>query len=594
MSSPSEGSVVSFTVKINGTAIPGNYPVSAIRVEQMINRIATATITLLDGSAADEGFPVSASASFVPGNDVSIEVGYDGLNTVVFQGIVTQQALRIDSMNGSLLEVECKDKAVKMTVGRKSANFSASTDSDVISKVIAGAGLTAAVSATRLTLPNLVQYYATDWDFILSRAEVNGLMISTLNNQVRVFDPVADTTSVRTLTYGNDIMDFNAQLNAIDQVAEVKASAWSFQSQQMISATAQNIMPGPGNLSSKTLASVVGLSSYDLQTSATETDAELLCWAQAQMLKSALSKITGEVRFQGSAAIVPGNYLSLKGLGARFDGDHFVSGITHDIADGNWFTEARIGMSPLWFAQEHEVQAPCAAGLLPGIQGLFNGTVLQLFNDPDGEFRIQVEVALFDDQATGVWARVANFYSTNGQGTFFLPEVGDEVILGFLNQDPRFPVILGSMYSQKNAPFSEFSPNEENSLKGIVSKSALRVLFDDKNAILSLITPGQNSVVLDDQHQKIEISDKNGNSIVMSESGITLKSDQNISMQAAQKITLTGDLGIEIQSKTGDVQTTAINIGHSANMQFSAKGEATAQVQGGMELTLKAALVMIN
>lgn len=588
------GGLVSFAVKVQGAAIPGSFPVLSVCIEQACNRITTATITLLDGNPAIGQFAISASPSFVPGNAISIEAGYDGANTVLFQGIVTQQALRIDNTSGPLLEVECKDTAVKMTVGRKSANFSASSDSDVIRQIIAQAGLSASVAATSGTLPSLVQYYATDWDFILSRAEANGLMISAINNKVCVFDPVADTTPVLTLAYGSDILDFHAQLNAISQLAQVKASAWSFQSQKLITATAQNSLPGPGNLSSKTLSGVLGLSCYELQTSATETDAQLQCWAKAQMLKSELSKITGHVRFQGRASAVPGKYISLAGLGARFDGNHFISGITHDIADGNWTTEARIGMSPLWFVQENDVQAPSAAGLLPAIQGLFNATVLQLSNDPDGEFRIQVEVALFDGNATGLWARLVNFYSTKGQGTFFFPEVGDEVILGFLNQDPRFPVILGSLYSQKNMPFSEFSPNEENSMKGIVSKSALRVMFDDKNKILSLITPGQNRVVLDDQHQRVEINDQNGNSIVMSESGIAIKSDETISLQAGKKITLSGNTGIDIQSSTGNVQSQAVNIMQSAQVQFSASGDATAQLKGGAELTLKAALVMIN
>ncbi|MEI8603539.1 hypothetical protein P4S55_24310 [Shewanella sp. PP-Sp27a-2] len=128
------------SIKTAGSAIPDAYQVYAIYIEQTINRIATATISLLDGDAAKESFVISASAVFVPGNEISIEVGYDSKNTLLFSGIVTKQSLRVANSSGPILEIECKDKAVKMTVGRKSAAFNKTKDSDVISTLIQCSG----------------------------------------------------------------------------------------------------------------------------------------------------------------------------------------------------------------------------------------------------------------------------------------------------------------------------------------------------------------------------------------------------------------------------------------------------------------------
>lgn len=410
-------------------AIPGSFALHGLRIEQTINRIATATLSFLDGDASSESFAISASASFVPGNEVSIELGYDGRNTPVFAGIVTKQVIRVGNAEGPLLEIECKDKAVKMTVGRNSANFADTTDSAVLGTLIRNACLSAMVSATSVQLPTLVQYYASDWDFMLARAEVNGMVVSTRNNTVSVFDPTASTASALTLTYGSNILSFHAELNALSQLAQVKASAWSFQSQQLISAQADSTLAGPGNLSSKQLAEVAGLGSYQMQTTATETNDELMTWAKAQMLKSALSKITGEARFLG-AVVTPGQYLTLAGMGARFDGDHFISSVRHEVADGNWTTETNLGMSAIWFTQEHAVEAPSASGLLPGIEGLFNAKVKKISDDPDAEFRILVEVALFDANATGVWARL--ILTTT---LMFFPDTaggGDALLIVFL------------------------------------------------------------------------------------------------------------------------------------------------------------------
>jgi len=594
MNSPIIGSVITYAVKVNGNTIPDTYQILSIRIKQSINRISSATIVFLDGDPTTESFAISSSSNFVPGNDISISIGYDSENTSVFEGIVSKQSLRVENAEGPMLEVECKDKAVQMTIGRKSGAWQKTKDSDAISSLISGAGLSAAVSATSTEIPELVQYYVSDWDFMLSRAEVNSMVVSTINNKVSVFDPTEQTSSVLTVTYGENLYAFHAELNALTQLAKVTASSWDYQNQKLQSAEVSNNLAGPGNLSSKKLSDVSKLSNFSLQTSAAQSSDELRTWAQAQMLKSELSKITGTVRLQGNATLLPGKYMELDGLGARFDGNHFVSSVHHELVDGNWITEADIGLSSLWFIQEHQIEAPPAGGNLPGIQGLFNATVKKIDGDPDNEYRVLVEVALFNDKAAGLWARLTNFYSTQGQGVFFLPEVGDEVIVGFLNQDPRYPVILGSVYSQKNKPYSELTPNAKNSMKAIVSKSELRILFDDENKVLSLITPAKNTIVLDDKNKKISIQDENSNSIVMSASGITIKSPKTISIEADQTVSVKGSTGVTVTSSGGDVATKGVNITETANMQYTAKGNMEATVQGGVQLSLKAAMVMIN
>jgi len=100
--------------------------------------------------------------------------------------------------------------------------------------------------------------------------------------------------------------------------------------------------------------------------------------------------------------------------------------------------------------------------------------------------------------------------------------------------------------------------------------------------------------VLDDKNGQIEMKDQNGNSIVMSSSGIAIKSNKTISIQAAQNVSIKGDTGIAVESSAGDVTTKGINIQETAQMQYGAKGSVSAQVEGGVSLTLKAAMVMIN
>ena len=89
-----------------------------------------------------------------------------------------------------------------------SANYTDQTDSQIISTLIGNYGLTAAVDATTVTLKALAQYLATDWDFLLTRAEANGLIVLVSDGTVTVRKPVADGAQpVLLVTYGIDIIE---------------------------------------------------------------------------------------------------------------------------------------------------------------------------------------------------------------------------------------------------------------------------------------------------------------------------------------------------------------------------------------------------
>lgn len=591
-----KGGVVTVAIKVAGKVIPSEAELSSVMVEKHINRVSTAKITIIDGCPNSGKFNISSSDTFIPGKDISIEAGYDSDNKVIFKGIISKQSIKVENSRSSNLIIECRDPAVKMIVGRKSLTYSKKKDSDIMASIIETYdGLSHEITTTDTEWQEQVQYYATDWDFILSRAEANGLVVTTLNGKVSAFKPDADTTSVLTVKYGDNLINFNADLNSITQLDAVKAASWNYKTQEIETGEASVEYKGAGNLSSEKLSKVVGLSDFQLQTSASLEQSELTNWTKAQLVKSEFSKIRGDVTFQGTDVVEPGKYMTLEGVGDRFNGNHLISGVTHNITTGNWTSEVIFGLSPIWFTDEPDVMSPPAAGLLPGTRGLFNGTVKKIYEDPNTQLRILVDVPLFDQNGEGLWARLTNFYSTSGAGIFFLPEVGDEVILGFLNEDPRYPIILGSLYSSsKIMPFEGLEPNEKNSLKAIVSKSGIFIQFDDEKKVLTINTPNNNTAILSDKDKTITIRDQSNNSIVMSDSGVVIKSPKDITIEADQNLILKGNQGVKIEASGGDVEISGVNIKETADSQYSAEGSETAQINSGMELTLKSAMIMIN
>ncbi|QRM88187.1 type VI secretion system tip protein VgrG [Lacinutrix sp. WUR7] len=591
----SRGEIVTLSVEVEGSLIPEVNQVYSIKIEFEVNKISSAKIVILDGDVSTGEFDASSSKTFLPGNEISIKAGYDNENKLLFKGVICEQNICVNGQVGSSLEVICYDMAIKTTVGRKSETFTDQKDSDVWRSIIGNySGLSENISSTNLIYPQQVQYDTTDWDFIVSRAEANGFIVTTINGKISIQKPDANTTSVLNIEYGNNLLELHANLNAINQINAVKASSWDYGSQELIQKETNNTYFGPGNLSSSKLSEVVGLSTFDLQSPAPIKNDELENWNQAQLVKSNYSKIQGEVKCQGNSSVQIGNYITLSGVGSRFNGDHLVSKVVHDISEGKWISECAIGLSEAWLSKQDNAKTMLPSNLPSGVNGLFTATVKKIEEDPESQFRILVDVPLFNASSDGLWARHSSFYASNNSGAFFMPDIGDEVVVGFLNEDARFPIILGSLYSNpKLKPSEGLNPNSNNDIKAIVSRSGIEIVFDDKNRRFTIITPYQNTIVLDDNGEQIKIQDQNSNHIIMSPDGISLKSQKNISIKSENRVSIMGKRGILLESNA-DIISKGLNIQHRANVAFSAEGNASASVESSGHLTLKGAMVMIN
>ena len=585
--------VIKLTIMSAGKQIDEAIQVNSISVTKSINKIPSARIVLIDGDMPNRDFPVSNSDAFKPGCEIKINAGYGSNEDTIFEGIVIKHGIKVTGDNNSRLVIECRDKAVAMTVGRKNANYVDSKDSDIISKLISSySGLTADVQATTTQYKELVQYYCVDWDFMLSRAEANGLLVCVDDGKLTVKAPQTDASPELKVGYGDDLMEFHADIDARSQLGEVSSASWDPKKQVIVEEKVKpQTLNKQGDLDAATLAKVINLKSFRLQSPVVMETTALKDWATGQQVKSGLARIRGRMKFQGSAKAKAGSLIELDGVGNRFNGNVFVSSVNHEIANGNWVTEVEFGMSPNWFAEQRDLVAPPAAGLLPGVEGLQIGVVKQLDQDPDGEYRVQVTVPILAAEKEGVWARLANFYASDSIGAFFIPEIGDEVVLGYLNNDPSNPVILGSLYSSKRKPAYELEA--ENNTKALVTRSELKLEFDDDKKIITIITPGGNQVVINDDAKSILLQDQNDNKVELGESGIVLDSPKDISITAKGKITLdaTGEIGV---SSKADVSVDGLNINQTAKVGFTAEGSASAELSASGQTTVKGAMVMIN
>ncbi|MEL6813037.1 MAG: type VI secretion system tip protein VgrG [Bacteroidota bacterium] len=582
--------VSTFDILIDNQLVDPGYQILSISIVKEINRIPTAKIIMKDGDSADESFRISEEEEFLPGKSINIKLGRDGENNQLFKGVIVKHGIRVKESGETELILECRDEAVKLTLGRHNSYFESSKDSEIMEEVIGRYnGLTPDVEPTSITHLEMVQHHCTDWDFILSRAEANGKLVIVDDGKIGIKTPQTDSNPALAVLFGSTLIDFEAEMDARNQWASVEAKSWDYGAQQLFEHTTDAVPIGePGNVSGEDLAGTVSPEIYELRHTGQAMEEELQEWTKSMMQISRLAKIRGRAKFTGFGELKPGQLIELQGVGARFTGNAYVSAVRQDVYNGSWYTQAQFGLRPDCFSHIHkDITDTPAAGLLPAINGLQIGKVVQLQGDPEGENRILVRLPIIDNNAPGVWARVSTLDAgqgdTNGgRGSFFLPEIEDEVIVGFLNDDPRDAVVLGMVNSSAfPAPIEATDGNHE---KGFVTRSKMRIHFNDDTNTITIDTPAGNSIELDESNTSITIKDQNNNSTTLNASGIEMKSPGNIMIDA------TGTLEI----KAGATMTLS-----AAQMAISAKASmeltgSTAKLEGSGITEVKGGTVMIN
>ncbi len=173
--------------------------------------------------------------------------------------------------------------------------------------------------------------------------------------------------------------------------------------------------------------------------------------------------------------------------------------------------------------------------------GVFDSTYLaevKSVNDPTQQGRVEVRLLNWDGvdgQDGPVWARVVVPFAGAGRGAFFIPDVGDEVVVTFLMGDPRYPCVLGGVWHGADAPPETLSGGSVDRWT-ITGKHGSRIAIEETSkstAKVALTTPGGHALTLDDGAKRITISDGTGNNIKIDSGGITITSTATVKVQAA-------------------------------------------------------------
>ncbi len=177
------------------------------------------------------------------------------------------------------------------------------------------------------------------------------------------------------------------------------------------------------------------------------------------------------------------------------------------------------------------------------------------------------------------WIRVAAFYGGSSRGAFFLPEVGDEVLVSFIQGSVDRPVVIGVLWDKTDKPPEE-NADGKNNIKMFKSRAGHEVTFSDDTegqaAKIEIKSSAGHIITLDDASgsEKIEIKDKTGSNKMLIDS-------------AQNAITIESGMKLDIKTTTLTIKGTNVTIEAEASLTLKGamlKGEASgiAEIKGSM------------
>lgn len=531
--------LTTFTIQVDGQPVPATVYVEAVAVYAELNRVPSARIVILDGDPAAQDFPASNLDIFAPGKEVEILAGYHSVEKSIFKGVIVKHSLKARAQHFQLI-LDCRDPVFRMTLARRSRSFHDLKDSEVMENIISEYGFSPAVTATTKQKAEITQFDVSDWDFLQVRAEAYGMVCTVADGTVTIAPPKLSQSPVVSPVFGASIREFDVETDGRQQFDAVKATAWDFVNQEMAeSSAAEPTVPTAGQDDGPAISGDMQSGEYVLRHSGRGQTDDLQAWADAVLLRQRLAKIRGKVVFQGTHVVKPDTIIELSGIGKRFSGQVYVSGVHHRIEGGDWQAHVQFGLHPAPFAEVYDNLPPLRAGGRFGpVNGLSIGLVTQLGGDPDTAERIRVQLPMLTEGGQGIWARQASLDAGKERGAFFRPEIGDEVVVGFLNDDPNDAVVLGMLNSpDKPAPLLT---DDDNHKKGFITRSKIELVFDDEKKSLTIKTPKGKTILLDDDGSLLKLEDENGNKIEFAAAGITIESKGNLTLKAGGNAELNG------------------------------------------------------
>jgi phage protein D len=480
--------VPNFKIVVNGKALSRNLAtgVNRLAVENEINVPAMITIRFNTGDYLEEYRQVGELESFKQGDRIGIFMGMDQTAAMMDGEVV---ALEWGFGDTPFLEVRGYDLLHRLRFGTRDRYFEKQKDSQILKVLAAEAGLNLKAEDSASIHPYISQINQSNFQFLKDLARRIGFEFGVYEDQL-FFRKTAERQGPDLhLTYGVDLPRFTMRVQTPTSGSRVELRSTDPKTQKAITVVAQpGRFPSGGEDGAALVEAAFGSATLIVSDENPVDRREAERIAQARQDEIYDKVIAGEGQCPGNPELRAGKTVAIKGIGKKFDGVYRLISTSHVWDEQGYLTSFKVQKGSAVAVDEGEQKQQESQSR---IYGVMTGRVTSN-QDPEKLGRVRVEIPRLGSKFSANWARPAAFMAGKERGAFFLPEVGDEVLVAFEYGDVALPYIIGSLWNGEDRPPDD-NADGRNDLRIIKSRSGHTIRFVDRP-----------------REERLEIADKSG------------------------------------------------------------------------------------
>lgn len=532
-----------FMIKIEGLTMEADVSraVLDLTYEDNVDLADTFTLRL---NNADLRF--TDSPLFDTGKNVEIHMGYANDLHPMMLGEITAVNPSFPQSGAPTLSITGYDKSHRMRHNQPARyTFNWLNDSAIAAQIAAENLLIPIVDPSPLPPQSCVLQTGSDWALLQELAERNGFDVNVKWDKLYFRFP-RPTTEMVTLEWGKNLISFSPRMSTSGQYGMQVVRAYD----PTLAQTIVEVLPLVGlgsnldhiveRLGSRFVDQLVKLGRNVVRGKKINThlDAALLAKTILRQLLEGLFEGTG--RCIGMPELRAGELIEIRGIGKRFSGRYRLSKVTHAINESGYQTTfevtQRLSTNLLGLLRKKLNDSPS-----PNKQDKINGTVTGIVRengDPLKPGRVRVSFPHLSDENITCWAPVATPMAGNDSGIYFMPEVDDQVLVGFENGDINRPLVLGSAWNTRTRTVPQDGPTFDNHIRMIKTKAGHTIKFDD--------TMGGEQITIQDKAGSTITLTADGAVTIEAKGDLNLKAGKNVNIDATNvKVTVSNVMKVE-------------------------------------------------
>lgn len=440
----------------------------------------------------------------------------------LIEGEITAIEVHFNHKSEAPIIVRGYDKSHRLHRGRHNRSFLNNTDSDIVRKIVKEIGIeTGQISESGEVHEYVFQENQTNMEFLRQRAARIGFELFVEDGKVNFRKP--ETKEFIELRWEREITSFSSRVTSAEQVSEVEVRGWDYTQKEVITETAKSekVITNTGNQKGSDCCNKFNLNKPPKmivvnKPVSTPKEAEMMAQSLCDELGGEF--VYADAKAEGSPKIRPGRFVNLKDMGKRFSGKYYITETRHVCTKQAYTTEfavrgLRSGNLFSSVAQQKRLQ--------PGETFLVG--IVTNNQDPKGLGRVKVKFPTLTDEHESYWARVVGVGAGSSRGFYSLPEINDEVLVGFEHGDIHRPYVIGGVWNGKDKTPSEVNDAVQNGkvrLRTIKTRTGHTIEFAEETkgsskAGIKIETAGGHKVHLNDSDKSIELKTSSGSEIKM-------------------------------------------------------------------------------